>query len=258
MNPINFFQKLSSSELQLIFKWVGRDFSTLSRVCQLFYTVSAQEARRFYEMFELKGGYGAPCLRRAIEAIGYNGRSYVGKVDGLFFAAMRLAGISLDTRISYYEAGSLEALQKFMLPWQEADALFKLWNVLRRTGPTDLKEAMSKVGLKSNYSEKIKAFREFFEAHRSELNQVTHLDLSKNELRTLPPELWIYFTGLKKLDLNGNCLENLPKQIGVLSQLVDLRVNNNSLKLLPLEIGDLRSLKNLQCAFNDLKSVPDA
>lgn len=247
-------------DLGLIFRKVGEDFPTLSRVCHLFNSIANMQA---YCLCEILGSnYGPFCLMKAIEAKGLACKSYVGKIEGIFSAARHHLRIHTQGfPIPYYEDSSFAALGTFLLPWKDADhqaaALFKLWDYLLKTGHPSLKALMAKVEQGNNYIENVQAIRGFFETNRFELSKVSYLNLSRCELRALPPELFRYFTGLESLNLSKNFLETLPEEIGLLSELKELCLSDNDLKLLPSGIGKLSFLTHLECNSNVLESMPD-
>ena len=59
------------------------------------------------------------------------------------------------------------------------------------------------------------------------------------------------------LDLTNNQLTSLPKEIGKMRSLRELRLSKNQLVALPPEIGYLESLKHLDLEDNHLYSLPD-
>lgn len=66
-------------------------------------------------------------------------------------------------------------------------------------------------------------------------NKQNELDLSENQLTSLPPEI-CELTNLIKLNLSGNQLTSLPPEIGKLSKLTELYLDGNPLVSPPLEI----------------------
>ncbi len=83
----------------------------------------------------------------------------------------------------------------------------------------------------------------------------TGLDLSREELTVLPPEIG-QRTSLTSLYLEGNQLTELPSEIGQLTSLTSLDLRNNQLTELPPEIGRLTSLESLDLDGNPLTSMP--
>ena len=81
------------------------------------------------------------------------------------------------------------------------------------------------------------------------------LDLSKKELRALPPEIG-NLTGLTSLNIKSNLLKTLPPDIGNLTNLTELDLSVNSLTELPPEIGNLTSLTSLNIDLNMLSALP--
>lgn len=109
-------------------------------------------------------------------------------------------------------------------------------------------------------------------------NALKKLDLSKDNLTLIPPEIGI-FTALKELDLRENKLTSLPVEIGDLinleclylsynllksipagiSRLVTLKelyLNNNRIRSISAEIGELRLLEKLHLDHNEFTSIP--
>lgn len=81
------------------------------------------------------------------------------------------------------------------------------------------------------------------------------LDLSGNNLTTLPPEIGL-LTKLYQLNLSNNNLTSLPTEIGKLTSLTQLMVYKNQLTALPPEIGNLTNLNILYISDNKLTTLP--
>jgi len=80
--------------------------------------------------------------------------------------------------------------------------------------------------------------------HLAALGALTRLDLSRNALAALPPEVGL-LSALDDLDVSRNRLRGLPPELGRLSRLRLLNCMANELERLPDEIGDLASLYRL-------------
>ncbi|WP_345975864.1 GNAT family N-acetyltransferase [Sulfurimonas sp. HSL3-7] len=63
--------------------------------------------------------------------------------------------------------------------------------------------------------------------------------------------------GLKRLDLSGRSLEELPETLGLLRGLVVLNLANNNLTKLPDSIANLTMLNNLDIRRNRFKALPE-
>jgi hypothetical protein len=79
--------------------------------------------------------------------------------------------------------------------------------------------------------------------------------LGNNNLANLPKEIGV-LTNLTKLDLDSNQLSNLPKEIGALTNLTSLDLRKNNLANLPKETGGLKNLKTLYLMNNQLDVLP--
>ncbi|MBN1247821.1 MAG: GTP-binding protein [Anaerolineae bacterium] len=84
---------------------------------------------------------------------------------------------------------------------------------------------------------------------------VSQLDLSYNELTTLPREIG-RLEQLVSLDLCGNDLVALPPEIGQLRFLTQLDLRHNQLAALPPELGLLTGLSSLDLRDNRLTKLP--
>ncbi|WP_251958782.1 leucine-rich repeat domain-containing protein [Nostoc commune] len=85
--------------------------------------------------------------------------------------------------------------------------------------------------------------------------KATELDLSNNQLSSLPPEI-SQLSSLTELYLNDNQLSSLPPEISQLFSLTTLYLHNNQLSSLPPEISQLSSLTTLYLHNNQLSSLP--
>uniref|UniRef100_A0A8B9NDU9 Calponin-homology (CH) domain-containing protein n=1 Tax=Accipiter nisus TaxID=211598 RepID=A0A8B9NDU9_9AVES len=86
------------------------------------------------------------------------------------------------------------------------------------------------------------------------LQALTHLDLSRNQLTSLPACLCLL--PLRVLNASNNRLAQLPENIGALSALRQLDVSCNELRALPASVGQLKSLRDLNLRRNQLTVLP--
>nr|XP_021502725.1 leucine-rich repeat and calponin homology domain-containing protein 1 isoform X2 [Meriones unguiculatus] len=86
------------------------------------------------------------------------------------------------------------------------------------------------------------------------LQMLTHLNLSRNQLSALPACLC--GLPLKVLIASNNKLGSLPEEIGQLKQLMELDVSCNEITALPQQIGQLKSLRELNVRRNYLTVLP--
>lgn len=82
------------------------------------------------------------------------------------------------------------------------------------------------------------------------------LDLSNNEIHTIPTTCFNNFPSLKALILHDNKLVSIPTSISCLKKLTTLKIDHNDLHSLPQEIGDLESLEIFSVSKNFLLTIP--
>ncbi|XP_040828828.1 leucine-rich repeat and calponin homology domain-containing protein 4 isoform X2 [Ochotona curzoniae] len=87
------------------------------------------------------------------------------------------------------------------------------------------------------------------------LTALTYLNLSRNQLSSLPP--YICQLPLRVLIVSNNKLGALPPEVGALGSLRQLDVSSNELQSLPVELCSLPSLRDLNVRRNQLTSLPD-
>ncbi|MEH2236000.1 COR domain-containing protein, partial [Nostoc sp.] len=89
------------------------------------------------------------------------------------------------------------------------------------------------------------------------LQELTSLDLSFNQLTTLPEAL-ASLQELTSLDLSFNQLTTLPEALASLQKLTFLDLSNNQLRRLPEAIARLEQLTSLDLSRNQLTTLPEA
>ncbi|XP_047635649.1 leucine-rich repeat and calponin homology domain-containing protein 4 isoform X1 [Phacochoerus africanus] len=87
------------------------------------------------------------------------------------------------------------------------------------------------------------------------LTALTYLNLSRNQLSSLPP--YICQLPLRVLIVSNNKLGALPPDISALGSLRQLDVSSNELQSLPSELCSLPSLRDLNVRRNQLSTLPD-
>jgi len=88
-----------------------------------------------------------------------------------------------------------------------------------------------------------------------EIENVSYINVSRKKLDH------IIFTSdncseVRRIDISGNSLMNLPPNIGIFDKLVELNVSDNKLKTIPTEIGFLKSLNILNLNNNNIETLP--
>ncbi|MXQ94132.1 hypothetical protein E5288_WYG008432 [Bos mutus] len=87
------------------------------------------------------------------------------------------------------------------------------------------------------------------------LTALTYLNLSRNQLSSLPP--YICQLPLRVLIVSNNKLGALPPDISALGSLRQLDVSSNELQSLPMELCSLPTLRDLNVRRNQLSTLPD-
>jgi GTPase SAR1 family protein len=91
----------------------------------------------------------------------------------------------------------------------------------------------------------------------SQLTQLQSLDLSRNQLTTLPESL-SQLTQLQWLDLSGSQLTTLPEWLGQLTQLQSLDLSGNQPTTLPESLRQLTQLQSLDLSRIQLTTLPES
>lgn len=86
---------------------------------------------------------------------------------------------------------------------------------------------------------------------------ITNLDLSNNNLESIPESVTARLLNLIVLDLHSNQLKALPNSIGCLSKLRALNICSNHLESLPKSIENCRALQELAANLNRLRELPE-
>ncbi|XP_022753450.1 plant intracellular Ras-group-related LRR protein 6-like [Durio zibethinus] len=89
------------------------------------------------------------------------------------------------------------------------------------------------------------------------LATICKLDLSNNNLQSMPESLTARLLNVVALDVHSNQLKSLPNSICCLSKLKTLNVSGNLLQTLPKTIENCRSLEELNANFNELTMLPN-
>jgi len=84
---------------------------------------------------------------------------------------------------------------------------------------------------------------------------ITRINLNGQALTEIPKEVFSY-KHLRKLFLRNNKIKNLPKEINNLKQLTVLDISNNILTSMHAKIFDLKKLEVLILNNNKIKSIP--
>ncbi|KAG2180070.1 hypothetical protein INT43_003857 [Umbelopsis isabellina] len=86
--------------------------------------------------------------------------------------------------------------------------------------------------------------------------QLEELDLSHNQLKSLPTDFTYNQNNLLHLNLSDNQLETLPRSIGQITNLRSLSISKNHLTTLPIDLVNLKNLDILDVSENLLCILP--
>ncbi|ELA41326.1 uncharacterized protein VICG_01566, partial [Vittaforma corneae ATCC 50505] len=95
----------------------------------------------------------------------------------------------------------------------------------------------------------------YIDSNIKRLVKLEKLELSLNNLKTLPPEIG-ELKNLQHLDLYGNRLRTLPYEVEELKNLQHLDLYGNRLRTLPYEVEELKNLQHLDLGHNKFESFP--
>mmetsp|Transcript_49638 Transcript_49638/g.63621 ORF Transcript_49638/g.63621 Transcript_49638/m.63621 type:complete len:416 (+) Transcript_49638:1-1248(+) len=88
---------------------------------------------------------------------------------------------------------------------------------------------------------------------------LTSLNLARNRLATIDPDLFSHTKALTSLDLSFNQMVSLPDSlVESTTRLESLVLDHNRIKYLPAKLGDLQQLAKLTASFNQLECLPDS
>jgi Leucine-rich repeat (LRR) protein len=146
------------------------------------------------------------------------------------------------------------SLKKLLNEWREgsenqSDTIDKIESLLERASKYNVEATLSFKELRRPIVTK---FIQCFKEKGTELN----LNGCKG-IEKLPPEVWSYFPGLKKLYLKENGLNALPEGLGGLKFLQELHIEKNNLTELPEWFGELSQLRLLDFTKNSLETLPN-
>lgn len=91
----------------------------------------------------------------------------------------------------------------------------------------------------------------------SQLTWLTCLDLSKNQLTSLP-DIFSFFPTIETLRIRQNKLETLPESVGQMASLKTLDLAGNRLSALPRSLGDLKELHEIDATNNQIDHLPES
>lgn len=89
-----------------------------------------------------------------------------------------------------------------------------------------------------------------------DLTYLTHLDLSHNQLSTLPQDLSERCQSVLQLNISDNQFQLLPQAVASLRFLSELSASSNKISLIPTEISALTQLRKLDLADNSFGQLP--
>lgn len=84
---------------------------------------------------------------------------------------------------------------------------------------------------------------QYYKLTQKDYDQITTIELDANAINEIPLEIGM-LSNLTSLNLNGNYISSIPEELCNLSKLEILYLNCNNIKSLPKNIGKLKQLTN--------------
>jgi len=165
--------------------------------------------------------------------------------------------IKVNKLASSYTIDDINTLRLILRQADKAKEVINFWNALKNQAQIGGEAApqLDQIESIGELLSQAEGFQNWFQNHLVELSQLQMLDVSNNQLTSLPAEIG-KLTQLQRLLVENNQLTSLPAEIGQLAQLQTLGVRNNQLTSLPAEIGKLVQLGWLEVSNNQLTSLP--
>ncbi|XP_075466877.1 leucine-rich repeat-containing protein 20 isoform X3 [Ascaphus truei] len=82
------------------------------------------------------------------------------------------------------------------------------------------------------------------------------ITLANNELKSLTSKFFTSFTQLRELNLEGNNLRELPKDISTLMHLKSINLSRNKFQEFPEKLLNVNTLESINLEDNQIKDVP--
>ncbi|XP_069836653.1 leucine-rich repeat-containing protein 20 isoform X2 [Dendropsophus ebraccatus] len=87
-------------------------------------------------------------------------------------------------------------------------------------------------------------------------DQIYSISLANNELKILAGKFFTTFKALQELNIEGNFLEKLPHEAGLLCNLKMINLARNKLDTFPDELTKIQCIENINLEGNQIKDLP--
>ncbi|XP_030059365.1 leucine-rich repeat-containing protein 20 [Microcaecilia unicolor] len=82
------------------------------------------------------------------------------------------------------------------------------------------------------------------------------ISLANNEIKSLPNQFFATFRQLRELNLAGNCLHQLPEEVGKLQHLKVINLSRNKFEVFPQQLAAVNTLETINLEENQISDIP--
>ncbi|XP_040218257.1 leucine-rich repeat-containing protein 20 [Rana temporaria] len=87
-------------------------------------------------------------------------------------------------------------------------------------------------------------------------DKISSISLANNELKGMAKKFFTTYKNIEELDLQGNKLEKLPVEVGLLPKLKTINLSKNKFEVFPEELTKIQSMESINLESNQIKDIP--